>query len=359
MLQHPLRHWLSIRIRLTCAAIFLAGTLLPPYIPREALAQTGADELPVTQSQFVLVEDGFLMKSSSLTQQGARRAYAEGLLHTVREGESLAAIAERYGIRPDTIRWANNLESGATPKTGDELIILPVDGVLHTVSRGQTLSRIAELYSVSSEQISEQNGIQGGFILAGQELIIPGASPIIAAPPPPPPSQVAVVPPGQQPTQQPAPPAPARPAPPTPARPAPPSPGRPTAETPTPSGSILQMPCENCAYTQYYHAGHYAVDLQTRGGGPIFASEAGTVIRAENGWNGGYGNVIEVDHGNGLITLYAHNKELYVGVGDRVARGQQIAWMGNSGRVYGKTGIHVHYEVRVHGVKKNPVLYLK
>jgi murein DD-endopeptidase MepM/ murein hydrolase activator NlpD len=297
-----------------------------------------------------LVEDGFLMKSSSLTQQGARRAYAEGLLHTVREGETVATIAARYGIAADTIRWANDLEHAASPKPGDTLIILPVDGVLHTVARGQTLSRIAELYDVSVDTISEQNDIRGGFILAGQELIIPGAAPIVAAPLPPP-AQVAVVPGAQAPPRQEAPPA-AR-------RPAPPSPGRPSTETATPSGGILQMPCENCTYTQYYHAGHYAVDLQTRGGGPIFASEAGTVVRAETGWNGGYGNVIEVDHGNGLVTLYAHNKELYVAVGDRVARGQQIAWMGNSGRVYGKTGIHIHYEVRVHGVKKNPVLYLK
>jgi murein DD-endopeptidase MepM/ murein hydrolase activator NlpD len=119
------------------------------------------------------------------------------------------------------------------------------------------------------------------------------------------------------------------------------------------------MPCNNCAYTQYFHPGHYAVDIQTKGGGPIFAAEAGTVIRAETGWNGGYGNVIEIDHGNGLVTLYGHNKELYVKVGDTVARGQEISWMGNTGQVYGATGIHVHFEVRVNGVKKNPLLYLK
>ncbi len=334
-----------------CVTIFLVGSLLPPYIPREALAQTDGEDSVGMPSQFVLVEDGFLMKSSSLTQQGARRAYAEGLIHTVREGESIEQIAERYGIKPDTVRWANKLERNALLQPGDELIVLPVDGVLHTVSRGQTLSRIAELYSVPAEEITRQNGVQGGFIIAGQELIIPGASPIVAAPPPP--VQVAVTPPQQRPGTTPPVGTPAQ------TRPAPPSPGRPTKTSAAPTTGILQMPCENCIYTQYYHAGHYAVDLQTRGGGPIFAAEAGTVIRAETGWNGGYGNVIEIDHGNGLVTLYAHNKELYVSVGEQVTRGQQISWMGNSGRVYGKTGIHIHYEVRVHGVKKNPVLYLK
>lgn len=119
------------------------------------------------------------------------------------------------------------------------------------------------------------------------------------------------------------------------------------------------MPCSGCSYTQYYNPGHYAVDIQQKGGGPIYAAEAGTVVRADTGWNGGYGNVIEIDHGNGLITLYAHNKELYVKVGDQVTRGQNISFMGNTGRVYGKTGIHVHFEVIVNGVKKNPLLYLK
>lgn len=351
MLQNPLRHWLSLRIRIVCVTVFLIGTLLPPYIPREAMAQSGTDTLPGMESQFVLVEDGFLMKSSSLTQQGARRAYAEGLIHTVREGESIERIADRYGIKPDTIRWANKLEAKVALKPAQELIILPVDGVLHTVSRGQTLSRIAELYGIPDAEIAEQNSVKGGFILAGQELIIPGGQPIVAAPPPP--VQVAVTPPQQiSPGTTTPPPAAA-------ARPKPSSPGRPTQEQAAPTGGILQMPCNNCTYTQYYHAGHYAVDLQERGGGPLYAAEAGTVIRAEWGWNGGYGNVIEIDHGNGLVTLYAHCKELYVKEGETVTRGQQVAWMGNSGRVYGKTGIHIHFEVRVHGVKKNPVLYIK
>lgn len=340
MLQHPVRRWLSLRIRIVLVLTFVVGTLLPPYIPKEALAQSEGGD-PAEAPQFLLVEDGFLMKSSSLTQQGSRRAYAEGLIHTVRDGESIERIAERYGIKGETIRWANKLETSAVIKPGQQLIVLPVDGVLHTVTRGQTLTRIAELYDIPAASIASQNSIQGGFILAGQELIIPGAKPIVATPP-----VVAVTP------------KPNTPGTPT-VRPQPPSPGKATGVTATPTAGLLQMPCNSCSYTQYFNPGHYAVDIQQRGGGPIFAAEAGTVIRADTGWNGGYGNVIEVDHGNGLITLYAHNKELYVKVGDKVTRGQEISYMGNTGRVYGKTGIHVHFEVRVNGVKKNPTLYLK
>jgi murein DD-endopeptidase MepM/ murein hydrolase activator NlpD len=339
MLQHPVRHWLSFRIRLVCAGIFLVGTVLPPFVPKDAQANGETlEEVQIDVPQVMLVEDGFLMKSSSLTQQGSRRAYATGIIHIVQSGDSVEKIASKYSIKPETIRWANSLTDGSVIKPGQELVILPVDGVLHTVTRGQTLTRIAQLYDVQPSEIARQNGIQGGFILAGQELIIPGARPIVATP-----TQVATTP------------KPGTPA----AKPTPPSPGKPTGVTATPTAGILQMPCEKCAFTQYFNAGHYAVDIQEKGGGPVFAAEAGTVIRADTGWNGGYGNVIEVDHGNGLVTLYAHNKELYVKVGDKVARGQEVSWMGNTGRVYGKTGIHVHFEVRVNGVKKNPLLYLK
>ncbi len=336
MLHTPLRRWLSLRVRIACVVVFLIGALMPPYIPKEALAQSGAD-LAVNNQQYLLVEDGFLMKSSSLTEQGSRRAYAQGLLYTVQSGDSLEKIAAKYNITADTIRNANGMAANAQLKPGQELVILPVDGVLHTVTRGQTLNRIAELYSIPAADIASQNNIEGGFILAGQELIIPGGKPIVAKP-----TTVATTP---------------KPGTPTPAKPVVPkgSAGAAAASTTT----ILQMPCEKCSYTQYFRPGHYAVDIQEKGGGPIYAAEAGTVIRADYGWNGGYGNVIEIDHGNGLVTLYGHSKELYVKKGDTVTRGQNVAAMGNSGRVYGATGIHVHFEVMVKGEKKNPLLYLK
>lgn len=340
-MQYPLRHWIALRVRVACVTALLIGSLLPPYVPPDALA--GSDEeLGIDSNQLLLVEEGFLMKTSSLTEQGARRAYAEGLIHVVREGETLTGLAARYGLHRNTIEWVNKLPANTPIKPGQELVILPVDGVLHTVSRGQTLARIAELYSIPPDDIRRQNKLEGDFILAGQELIVPGGKPIVEKP-----TQVAVKPPS------------------TPNKPAPNTPkplsqgGKVPKAEPVETFGVLQMPCNNCFYTQYYHPGHFAVDIQTKGGGPIFASEDGTVSRAETGWNGGYGNVIEIEHGKGLVTLYAHNKELYVREGQEVKRGQLIAWMGNTGRVYGKTGIHTHFEVRVNGVKKNPVLYLK
>ena len=343
----PVRHWLLRRIRVLCVVIFAVGTILPPYVPKEALAR--GDDGEADPSQFLLVEEGFLMKTSSLTDQSARRAYGEGLLHTVEQGESIESIAQKYGVKPDTVRWANTFAPGLGLKPGTQLIILPTDGVLHTVARGQTLLAIAELYDRPLEEIIRQNHIQGGVIIAGQELIIPGGRPILQRP-----ADIAVAPP--KPGQT-APPQPTTPKPTAPAGTPPPK--APTGAVAEVTAGIFQTPCNSCSITQYYHPGHYALDIQTKGAvRPIFAAEAGTVIRAETGWNGGYGNVIEIDHGNGVVTLYAHNEVLYVGEGDVVSRGKEIAKMGNTGRVYGKTGIHTHFEVRVNGVKKNPLLYL-
>lgn len=345
-----IRHWLLRRVRALCVLVFFIGSLLPPYVPREALAQQMDDD-ESDPSQFLLVEEGFLMKTSSLTDQSARRAYGEGLIHTVEPGESIDSIAAKYHLKPDTVRWANTFAPGLAIKPGTQLIILPVDGVLHTVARNQTLLSISELYDVDLEQIIRQNHIQGGIIIANQELIIPGGRPILQRPGD---EFAGVMPgPGGRPTTStPTQPKPAQIIPPTPQKP-------PTGAIAQVTAGIFQTPCNNCKITQYYRPGHYALDIQTKGADrPIFAAEAGTVIRAETGWNGGYGNVIEIEHSGGVVTLYGHNEALYVKNGDSVARGQEIAKMGNTGRVYGATGIHIHFEVRVNGVKKNPLLYL-
>lgn len=327
------RRWLSIRVRVLCIAIFGVASLLPPYVPHAELA---SDDNAFDLSHAVLfVEDGFLMKTSPLTKEGTRRAYSEGVIHTVHEGDNLERLSDRYDVSVDTIRWANKLEQGIAIQPGQELLVLPVDGVLHTVKRGQTLLGIAELYDAKPEEIASQNRVKDGFIAAGQELIIPGGKPLVEKP-----KVVAVVP--------------------RPAGSAKPQVATQPVFTSSPTIGVLQKPCsEICFITQYFTTSHYALDMQERGGGTIYAAEAGTVIRADYGWNGGYGNVIEIDHGNGLITLYGHNKSLLVGEGDTVVRGQQIANMGNTGLVYGKTGIHIHFEVQLNGVKKNPLLYLR
>lgn len=98
---------------------------------------------------------------------------------------------------------------------------------------------------------------------------------------------------------------------------------------------------------------HTGMDIGISSGSKVVASNAGKVIKAA--WNNSYGYMVMVDHGGGIVTLYAHNSQLKVKTGDIVTRGQVIALSGNTGM---STGPHLHYEVRVNGEYKNPRNYL-
>ena len=98
---------------------------------------------------------------------------------------------------------------------------------------------------------------------------------------------------------------------------------------------------------------HQGIDIAADMGAPIVATADGIVTAA--GWNGGYGNMVDVDHGGGIVTRYGHAAALAVTVGQQVRRGEVIAYVGSTGR---STGPHVHYEVRVDGQPVNPAGYL-
>ena len=100
---------------------------------------------------------------------------------------------------------------------------------------------------------------------------------------------------------------------------------------------------------------HTGIDIGATHGSNIVAAESGTVILANYGWNGGYGNYIIINHGNGITTRYAHASKLYVSAGDTVSKGQVIAAVGTTGN---STGPHLHFEVRTNGSHKNPLNYL-
>jgi Peptidase family M23 len=98
---------------------------------------------------------------------------------------------------------------------------------------------------------------------------------------------------------------------------------------------------------------HTGIDFRGETGEPIHATAAGTVTIA--GWTGGYGKMVELDHGNGLATRYGHLSEIDVSVGDKIRIGQVIGKLGSTGR---STGPHLHYETRVNGEAVNPQKFL-
>lgn len=102
--------------------------------------------------------------------------------------------------------------------------------------------------------------------------------------------------------------------------------------------------------TRKFHSG---IDIAANYGVPVVAADEGVVI--SSGWMGGYGNTVVIDHGSGTSTLYAHNSELWVRNGEKVAKGQTIALIGSTGY---STGPHSHFEVRRHGEVTNPLNYL-
>ena len=99
---------------------------------------------------------------------------------------------------------------------------------------------------------------------------------------------------------------------------------------------------------------HDGVDLATHTGTPFYAADGGTVVRA--GWYGGYGQCIDIDHGNGFVTRYGHCSQMLVSVGDLVYQGQNIGLVGSTGW---STGPHLHFEVHLNGSRVDPEAYVK
>ena len=272
----------------------------------------------------IMTEDGFLLKPALNSEQGDRSTANEIFAYEVEPGDTISSLAQRFGIKKETIIMENNLWNANSLRTGMTLKILPVDGISHLVKKGDTISKIAEKYDVEEDVIIRQNQLEDeDELLVDSALIIPGAKKSVTAP-------------VQYQNS---------------------APSAPTAYAYAGSGGgrLIWPSLGSASLTQGYHSGHYAIDIANRNKGPIFAAAAGRIVKASYGWNGGYGNYVIIDHGNGMQTLYGHNEKLYVEEGQYVDQGQTIAWMGRSGRVYGPTGIHVHFEVRINGVKYNPM----
>jgi len=247
----------------------------------------------------------------------------EIVIYTVRSGDTLSGIASYFGLNVDTLMWSNPAIEAVPDllKLGHELIILPVDGAYHTVVSGDSLDTIADYYKVTVEDIVsyELNHVpEGGKLTLGLKLVIPGGKkPYI-------PRVVEHY-----------------------TGPIPENAERGTGVFGWPTSGHI-----TCGFNCYPN--HHAIDIGNAAGVPIYAADSGYVVKV--GWSEvGYGKMILIDHGNGFQTLYAHLHVILVEEGTSVAKGTLIGRMGDSGNA---TGPHLHFEIRLNGKSRNPLIYL-
>lgn len=270
-----------------------------------------------------------IMPGASLPSATGELVRTDIILHEVRLGETVGVIAEKYGLELATVLWANNLTVRSYIRPGDKLKILPTSGLIHKVKRGDTIAKIAKLYNTTPDKIIKSNKLKedGTDMIIGEELLVPGGKKPVPV----------YVPPVRRYTQL-------------------SNVAAPPPSIAAPAGSGYLWPAGARHITQYFGWRHTGVDIGGSVGTGLYASRAGTVIRSQCGWNGGYGCYIIIDHGSGVTTLYGHASQLFVSVGDYVSQGQTIAAMGSTGR---STGSHLHFEVRVNGVRQNPLRYIR
>jgi murein DD-endopeptidase MepM/ murein hydrolase activator NlpD len=259
----------------------------------------------------------------------------KGLLqtYTVRSGDTLTGIASRYGVTMMTLWWANKLSSKDDLHVGQKLVIPPVNGLIVTVKDGDTLESLAAGYKIDAAGVVAANELDDPTLIIGQTLILPGA---VGAPIPTP---------------------------------------KPVARAPSGGGGSSSCNCSGPSnysggdftwpvsgggnyISQYFHYGHYGLDIAADYGSTVRAAAAGRVTFA--GWkNNGGGYQVWISHGSGLYTTYNHMSSVSVSSGANVAEGQRVGRIGQSGWA---TGPHLHFEVWIGaiwngGYRVNPLKY--
>ncbi len=283
----------------------------------------------------------FSSVSSSSTHVLARRPVAHTTVverprrtieyYEVQPGDTVWGIAKKFGLKPETVEWANSLELNPDLlRVGQKLVIPPVDGVIHIVEPGDTLSRLARKYKVKPEDIVayEPNGLKSvdDPLPEGKTLIIPGGIKPFVRP------VVRMY-----------------------SGPVPKNATRGTGAFVWPaSGRLTSLFGQIVCSPMYGCRPHMGIDIAGPVGAPVIASDSGYVVYA--GWDKtGYGKIVVIDHGNGFTTVYAHLYSILVRKGQNVARGQRIGSIGATGNT---TGPHLHFEIRQRGRQRNPLGFL-
>jgi len=234
---------------------------------------------------------------------------------TVRKGDSISAIAARFGLHNiGTILNANNLDNARRIRVGQTLRIPSMDGISYTISRGDNLARISGRYSVPVNSILDANDLSEATLVAGQKLFIPGAT-------------------------------------------------LSSMDLRKALGELFIYPINGRLTSTFGYRPdpftgvrtfHTGIDLAAPVGTPIKASLDGKV--ATTGWSNVFGNYVILTHGDGYQSLYGHMSYIGVIKGQSVIQGSIIGKVGNTGY---STGSHVHLSVYKNGKMIDPLSLLK
>jgi murein DD-endopeptidase MepM/ murein hydrolase activator NlpD len=270
------------------------------------------------------------------------RPRTEVIPYEIIEGDTVFAIAQHFGLAPETIAWSNDRATIMSLRAGRTINIPPVDGVYHRVIGSRTIAQIAADYGVSDPYIvidSEYNNLFGvspeTVLPSGTDIMIPGGEA----------EQISWNPrvertggdaqsggnfvsfaPGEAGS---------------------------CGRVNNVGGSFWSSPIDAYTFVQGFSSFHTGVDLSANIGTPVKAANGGVVIFA--GWNSfGYGSTIVLSHGP-FTTLYGHLSGINVGCGQVVNAGQVIGAVGTSGN---SSGPHLHFEIRYLDVPQNPTATL-
>lgn len=273
-----------------------------------AMHRAITDANAVADSGAVLVRSSLSNAGTEAPSTSVRKPGLPPLIHyRVNAGDTIDGIAAQAGITVDTLVQVNHLSSPALLTPGEVLVVPPVDGTMVQVDPTETLGVLARHFRMDASTLRAVNDLH----LDGQlppELFIPAMSTDAAIDP---------------------------------------------AATPDLGGVRQRVirfawPTKGII-TQYFWQLHPGIDIANDVGTPEVAADGGKVVFA--GW-GSYGIYVEIDHGNGFHTIYAHMSKTVVSVGQDVSKGQLIGLMGMTGRA---TGPHLHFEIRYQGVPQNPL----
>lgn len=307
-------------LRIISAAEPLEPVVPPPQGPAEPAAQGAERALaPAAVSEELLDAVGGPTEEEDERALEASLKRPQILTHIVQRGETISRIAAKYGIDEATILASNDLPNAHTITVGQKLNILTIRGAIHTVKQGESLWEIARMYETDINEIIAANQLENpNRIRPQQQLVIPGA-------------QAARI-----------------------------GSALRSERLVSADGRLLKAfswPVSGRISSRFgprWGRMHQGIDIAVNTGTPVRASAQGRVTFA--GWNGGYGYLVIVDHGNNVETRYAHLSRIAVKVGQYVSRGTVIGYSGNTGN---STGPHLHFEIRYKGQAVNPLNYLQ